>query len=581
MHKTVTITIGEMLFTIEESAYKRLEAYLASIRAHFASFEDHEEIVSDIESRIAEEFSEALKGRKTRAGIVPAGVIGEKEVEDVVKNMGTVEDFARFEGESKSAKEERRGQQTWNAKLYRDAEDQMIGGVCAGVAAYIGLETWIVRLIFILLAVFNGVGIFLYIILWIVLPEAKTAAQKVEMRKGRVTLTAIQKKVNEALPKERRESMLRKIVTVPLSAIRAVFLVIGRVIGFLVPIVGRVAGFAVIVGSAIAIAAITIATLGVIFNPSSPYLDFPLHEVLNGPSFYVLAGSFYLLILIPLLFLMLIGASLLIMRSSFSSHGALTLLSIWFVALITGGITTFSVAPLIEQAQQTGMNYRGIVTQEFPAPAFTKLAAWSDVHVTVTKGDTYKIIADGKEADIDSLTVAPDGDSWLFINRSRYPFRICIFCERAPLNLRITMPSLEAVETRGIATVSAHGFSGDTVKLIADDHSFIEANINVKTLEADIDGVSNVDLKGSAEHLKAFLTGNATLGAYAFPVKNAEVHLSGVSHALIDATESITGSADGNSDLFYIREPKTLQVETSGVSGVERRGDGASREFVY
>jgi hypothetical protein len=85
MDKTVTITIAGELFHVEEPAYQELDAYLRSVRAHFSAFPDSLEIVSDIEARIAEAFSASLSSRKK--------VITEKDVQKLIKSMGTVQDF--------------------------------------------------------------------------------------------------------------------------------------------------------------------------------------------------------------------------------------------------------------------------------------------------------------------------------------------------------------------------------------------------------------------------------------------------------------------------------------------------------
>lgn len=89
MHKTVSITIGGALFHVEETAYRKLDSYLDAVRSHFASYPDAEEIVSDIEDRIAEELSETLSTKKK--------VILQKDVDEVIASMGTVEDFKQFE----------------------------------------------------------------------------------------------------------------------------------------------------------------------------------------------------------------------------------------------------------------------------------------------------------------------------------------------------------------------------------------------------------------------------------------------------------------------------------------------------
>ncbi len=132
MRKTVSVTLGGVLFQIEEDAYRSLDAYLSAIRAHFTRYPDPDEIVADIESRIAEEFGGMLSARKK--------VITQKDVDALITRMGTVEDFAEFEGEHTGEEprtedgKKREGAGGWRmpqGRLYRDSEDQILGGVCA------------------------------------------------------------------------------------------------------------------------------------------------------------------------------------------------------------------------------------------------------------------------------------------------------------------------------------------------------------------------------------------------------------------------------------------------------------------
>ncbi len=205
MKKTISIQISGILFHVDDDAYAVLDEYLRSIHDHFATFPDRDEIVSDIESRIAEQFSETLTRSKQ--------VITLKDLKKLTESMGTVEDFAEFESvdhatrseQSESKNEEPEhyrsssSQQRGPKRFFRDTQNRVLAGVCAGIAAYFEIDPVIVRIIFFVFTIVtHGFGILLYIILWIAMPEAKTPTQRMEMQGEAVTLSAIQENLEQA-----------------------------------------------------------------------------------------------------------------------------------------------------------------------------------------------------------------------------------------------------------------------------------------------------------------------------------------------------------------------------------------------
>jgi len=154
----------------------KLQAYIESLRRYFAHEESRDEIINDIESRIAE-----LLHEKIRKG---ASAVTDEDVNEVIASMGTVEDFEAEEKENATAaaSSSASSQQTHTEssyeytrkekrRLYRDSGDKMIGGVCSGIASYLGIDPAIVRILFAIISFGGfGLGFLAYIILWIVLP---------------------------------------------------------------------------------------------------------------------------------------------------------------------------------------------------------------------------------------------------------------------------------------------------------------------------------------------------------------------------------------------------------------------------
>src|SRR5258708_1075147 len=181
MKKTLSINISGIIFHIEEDGYEALRKYLDSINRYFGAFEDSSEILSDIESRIAEIFLAKLNEGKQ--------VITAEDVEDVIGTMGNVSDFKaaeenEFANEPKHTEQPKSSSsQPANKKLFRDQQRKVLGGVCAGLAHYFGVDIVWPRLIFALLAFGYGGGILIYLILWIVLPGDQNLEEQASIKK--------------------------------------------------------------------------------------------------------------------------------------------------------------------------------------------------------------------------------------------------------------------------------------------------------------------------------------------------------------------------------------------------------------
>jgi phage shock protein PspC (stress-responsive transcriptional regulator) len=169
MKKTFQVNLGHRVYNIDEDAYLKLKAYLDRIEGFFSDQHEREDILSDIEMRIAELFAERLNLGKQ--------VITLADVTEVTAVMGDPRVISGAGETPQPEYEHYRGPR----RIYRDPDDRVFGGVCSGLAHYFGIDRVIVRLLFVLFLIF-GIGLLVYIILWIVTPEAVTTTQKLQMR---------------------------------------------------------------------------------------------------------------------------------------------------------------------------------------------------------------------------------------------------------------------------------------------------------------------------------------------------------------------------------------------------------------
>lgn len=172
MKQVININFHGTIVPIETTAYDMLKGYIESLNKHFANEEGKEEIINDIESRIAELFQERLKKGAT--------CITDDDLNAIIDSMGRVEDFEKEEGTAAPNDDTSKKQQGSSAafaqaagpkKLFRDENNKVLGGVCAGLANYFNIDIAIVRIIFVIL-LFSGIGFLTYIIMWIAVPSS-------------------------------------------------------------------------------------------------------------------------------------------------------------------------------------------------------------------------------------------------------------------------------------------------------------------------------------------------------------------------------------------------------------------------
>jgi phage shock protein PspC (stress-responsive transcriptional regulator) len=193
MNKTVNINLAGIVFHIDEDAFERLNNYLDTLKNHFENDEGRDEILKDIEGRIAELFSERM---------IKKEVVSLADVYEITTIMG---DPSQYDDEIEQEKSQdfqykeddlRQGKRR---KVFRDEEGRVIGGVCSGLAHYFDIGVFWFRIIFIILLFAIGGGPLMYLILWIAIPSAKTTAEKLEMKGEKVNINNIEKNIKDEL----------------------------------------------------------------------------------------------------------------------------------------------------------------------------------------------------------------------------------------------------------------------------------------------------------------------------------------------------------------------------------------------
>ena len=198
MNQVINANLGGQAFTFDDAAYTRLDDYLADVDGYFRGAPGHHDIMHDIEARLAELFGQHLGERS---------IVTEADVHAATATLGTPAQLAAgADLDADGPPPPRRGTRSptpqgysrYGRRLMRDPNERVIGGVCAGLSAYFGIDNpvWL-RLAFAAAVFGAGVGVIPYIILWIAMPKARTAADRLAMRGAPIDLEGISSQVEQ------------------------------------------------------------------------------------------------------------------------------------------------------------------------------------------------------------------------------------------------------------------------------------------------------------------------------------------------------------------------------------------------
>ncbi|MBF6642432.1 PspC domain-containing protein [Flavobacterium sp. J49] len=344
MNKTVNINIGGLFFHIDEDAYQKLSRYFDAIKRSLSNSSGKDEIMKDIEMRVAELLTEKQKSDKH--------VINNKDVDEVIVVMGQPEDY-RIDDDSTEPKTEPFYNIPNRKKLYRDKDRGLIGGVCTGLGHYFGVEAVWIKIIFLLLA-FTSFGIIAYIILWIATPKAITTSEKLEMTGEPVTISNIEKKVREefeSVSNKFKNANYDEMGNQVKSGAERVASGLGDVIMKVFGAFAKVLGAVILVFSALSLAGLFIGlfTLGTTSFVNAPWQRYVEAVNYTDIPLWIFGLLSFLAIGIPLFFFLLLGLKLLVTNmKSLGTAAKYSLLAIWIFAV--GALVVIGIKQSTESA---------------------------------------------------------------------------------------------------------------------------------------------------------------------------------------------------------------------------------------
>jgi phage shock protein PspC (stress-responsive transcriptional regulator) len=230
-------------------------------------------------------------------------------------------------------------------KMYRDPENKIIGGVAGGVAAFLGIDRIAVRVLFIVLTVAGGIGLFLYIVLWLILPEARTLTDKMQMQGEAVTLSNIESTIKKSQSEKiaQEESGFTRLILFPFRLIGMILAGLAKVlepllevvrvaIGIVIVVVGVSLAFGIVVSGGLLFGILSTSEIAFPFISSVDGNHIPVDAFVRAFPFWTGMAAFFAS-LVPSVFIILLGASVIAKRIIFNAATGWTLFVLFFISV--------------------------------------------------------------------------------------------------------------------------------------------------------------------------------------------------------------------------------------------------------
>ncbi|MCI7337484.1 MAG: DUF2807 domain-containing protein [Bacteroidales bacterium] len=552
MKKTLTINLNGIVFNIDDDAYETLSAYLNELEKHFAD-DEREEIIKDIEDRIAELFTERMHGRN---------VVDASDVASVIETMGQPNQFDDEAAEPNADAAASKSSQRKFRKFYRDGDDRLIGGVAAGLAAYIGWDTTLVRILLLLLLLFSaGWTLLFYILLWIIVPEAKTTAQRLEMQGIEPNLENIKK----YMPK--RET----IQHVGNRALEVISWILKFAAIFISGCIG-IGLFMAVIGIVVAI-----FTLRMMYIPGmfGSWIDIAL------------LVSCALFLLCPAIGLVLLCIRLINKNAPHRPWISWTLLIVWIVSLfaIIGTAIKSTHSPFVPNIAAAGATITeqlfdnlnddsDAISEVRTCAPFSSIEAERAVRVVLSQGDTTSVVVKAQDHMLrDIETNVENGVLHIKNNNNNNRTRTL------PV-VYVTTPTLTSIKASEASFIKSETpFEHlQTLTLEASEASRIQLTGSAERVIIEASEASRIQLTGSAERVIIKASEASYVNVADMAITAVEATASEASSINIGQVEKARLTAESAAAITYEGQPSQLERNCQEASHIEQKSRTSNKE---
>lgn len=628
MKQTLTVNLNGIAFHIDQDAYQKLNDYLTQVRAHLNVNDDKDEIIADIEARIGEVFTEKLRQKRQE-------VVNMEMVQEIIDMLGQPTDYSDEASEEQAEPENKKHKK----RFYRDEENGMIGGVAAGLAAYLGWDMVWVRLG---MALFCGLllffsfqvwPIFIYLLVWLIAPAAKSTAQRLEMRGEKVTIDNIASQVEKNTEENKTAKTISKVAGVIAKII--FFCIIGffGLIGLIVLFTIGIALLATLFGLGSAGMGLGIAGMALPFEWNWAAFGVAPWQVT------VITVSGILLVICPII-IIIGGLISLISKRKWTSKGFnISFLLVWFIALSALTFSCFyssgirevgrqilkgsdnieeSIEEIIEDSCYTptgSVNCTASITPvsfgqvncadlykntdgqiiKTDLPAFKNICLKGPIQLTLQQNQNRIVTVSHYDKEpiitvkngtlyIENTSVDQDESlfQWLKSKKDIKAVVVTLSTDLHQINrieaskasdilIADTLYSSQLYMELNGASQLKGAICAELFKIEASGASNIESYIEANEVDFEVSGVSNMNLKGKAGKVNYEASGASNISAKNLHANACTIECSGASAAEIYASESLDIDVSGMSHVSYSGQPKQLNENSSGMSVIERK----------
>lgn len=546
MKKTLTINLNNIVFHIDDDAYEMLQTYLNDVERHLSE-DEKKEVMNDIESRVAELFNERLQKNKN--------VVNIEDVEEIINILGKPSQFSEEEEnekESQSAKSEKKRAR----RFYRDPENAILGGIGGGIAAYFGWDVTWVRIALVVLAMMSaGYMIPIYILVWIVAPNAVTVSQRLEMQGEDVTVESIKNEINNVKNyvesdkfKDSASNIGNKFADVFKVIFKVVFGFFGAILGFV---------------GIMVIASLIIAMLFFIFQPGffnncSPDF-FSNWSMLSPDNAALFIISLILIVGAPVFMLIYWAIRIISGRHDRSRTTFWVVLILW----IAGIFMFYSVsAKTLVNWDKNNPNSQWIFSWDKNSPVKDEVRQPDNFDKIEISGN---IELELKQDSTKNLTISAPENLLSYIKTEVNDGKLKIYTDKIFVNQRIkvkiTNDSIFELEANGASRI----LTEDTIRtsklfLSLSGASRADLTASIKnSFTTRVSGASSAKISGTVYTSDMEANGASKIDAEQLKSSIVKVETSGASHAGVFAIQSIDADASGASRINCYGNPKNIK----------------------
>ncbi len=542
MKQTVTINLNGIVFHIDNDAFELLQDYLQTIE-NTINADEKTDVMQDIEARIAELFTNSMRTQ----GI---NVVNVSMIEKVMEQLGAPEAFA----DDDEPKQQQQSNKNTPKRFYRDGRDELLGGVCAGIAAYFAIDPLWVRLLFAFAGVFYGGGILLYLLLWIIVPKAQTAAQRLEMRGEEPSAQNIEKEVLRTKQEElSNHGCLYQGISIILKIGMGLFILcLAPCLLFTLFIIG----------------VILFALFATMFGMIPVGLaSHPLFATLGTDSTWAILLMFFslLIILIPIVMFITWLVKRFGQNKTVSSRFWWITSIIWILSLLGAGTTT--VYGLVNNSQAFTM--LDDIDDDWDDPVGPAVdIAVEPFHSIVVMGAADVKLSQGPQAvsyrtNRYTEVQAEVKDEVLLLTIKNNHTR------HGNADIFITIPEIQKITLSGAADLETVGvLNAKDLQIVQSGAADIKLNLQAETISIQSSGASETSLSGAVTNLNLNIQGASEVDADKLQAQHVDVVAAGASDIEIYAAQTLAVQAMGASKVEYHGNPTITKNITAGMSVV-------------